>query len=264
MVPDSNCAQLCSQRNNERSGRSQGGSQLRASGLLYSDTLRVDLHRLQVCQPRAAGARSNIVLPVCSEEVSGQEEEISNCDCTTSQRSREGGFPPEVRERRGGLIALLASEQSWDGEEQVDVAQWTDAKFTNNASSPRPAASQLCHKWSKGPRLSVPRVDSRPGRERGGFHQQGGGVVPESELRTSSHISCSIEPWLARPCPLVLQQPWTSHKIWWLLNSHSGKKSSSRNPSSSSLVQCRTGKSNSTAHLFPVSQEAGCSCKQLP
>ena len=74
-----------------------------------------------------------------------QEEEISNCDCTTSQRSREGGFPPEVgewcnitkapfcvwgewgywcwkrkvRERRGGLIALLASEQSWDGEEQV-------------------------------------------------------------------------------------------------------------------------------------------------
>ena len=35
-------------RNNERSGRSKGGSQLRASGLLYSDTLRVDLHRLQV------------------------------------------------------------------------------------------------------------------------------------------------------------------------------------------------------------------------
>ena len=35
-------------RNNERSGRSKGGSQLRASGLLYSDTLQVNLHRLQV------------------------------------------------------------------------------------------------------------------------------------------------------------------------------------------------------------------------
>ena len=115
-----------------------------------------------------------------------QEEEISNCDCTTSQRPREGGFPPEVGERcnitkapfvcevsedtnaenarsgRGVEVSSPCTPPSspgmvrsrWQGEncqikrfqcqfEQVDVAQGTDTKFTNNASSPRPAVSQV-------------------------------------------------------------------------------------------------------------------------
>ena len=39
------------------------------------------------------------VLTIVIKMLIRQEEEISNCDCTTSQRSREGGFPPEVGER---------------------------------------------------------------------------------------------------------------------------------------------------------------------
>ena len=115
-----------------------------------------------------------------------EEEEISNCDCTTSQRPREGGFPPEVGERcnitkapfvcevsedtnaenarsgRGVEVSSPCTPPSspgmvrsrWQGEncqikrfqcqfDQVDVAQGTNAKFTNNASSPSPAVGQV-------------------------------------------------------------------------------------------------------------------------